>query len=105
MPYLRPLEKGERKCLLEDGTILGVLEEFAKSGYIHNDIKWRHFGSWKSNFFLIDLGDITEEHDKQRIDDWVHESMAQLQSKVNESALSTPSSKKVSGNKRRYQEN
>ena len=47
MPYLRPIASIDRRRLLDENTILKALKQFASTGYIHSDMKWRHFGWWK----------------------------------------------------------
>jgi Family of unknown function (DUF5898) len=102
MPYLFPVKDFERQSLLEDGTIEQVLRKFAELGYIHNDIKWRHFGYWESKLYLIDLGDIKEQKEQQKATSWVGNSIDYLRTKVIETKISTPDNKS-SGNKRSHE--
>jgi len=65
MPYLRPIPLHDRPKFLENGQIEKALSYFAKSGYIHNDIKWRHLGLWVDDqgqdiICLMDLGDVVQ---------------------------------------------
>lgn len=49
MPYLIPIDDDEaRQNALNDGSIRDCLVEFAAKGYLHNEVKWRHLGLFRS---------------------------------------------------------
>ena len=103
MPYLDPILESERCELLKKNgpapsPIEKTLNEFAKSGYIHKEIKWRHFRRWtsKEKILLIDLGPNSLEK-KEKPEDresWIKESLAALEEKApdpqTEASPSTP---------------
>jgi len=100
MPYLTPIPSSDRRRLLDDNTIRKALEQFASTGYIHIDIKWRHFGWWKETLILLDLG-LIKKSSELEIVHWVEKSLATLVKKasgVTAQQLSTP---KHSGRKRK----
>lgn len=88
MPYLRPIPKEERHQLLENGEIKNALQNFAKSGYLHGDVKWRHLGRSRGKdakdqeknqtIFLLDLGSILKEGDEAKQNAWVDEAVDHL---------------------------
>lgn len=99
MPYLRPIPQEKRQNLLDDGTIRNVLETFAKRGYIHNDMKWRHFGYWNDQIYLLDLGvvkklDLSSLEKDNEIDEWATTSIKTLQNCLGNRASATETPKK-----------
>ena len=88
MPYFHPIQPQERAELLKQNVIRKSLLHFAESGFLHNDVKWRHF-RWKKatipgerKLFIIDLGEEgLEEHcnKEESIEAWVDQSLAKLQ--------------------------
>jgi len=93
MPYLRPIPISDRRRLLDEGVILQTLKYFSDSGYIHKDIKWRHFGWCKDskgigNLILFDLGCI-KQSTEEAINDWLNTSIASLESKAGPAQEST----------------
>ena len=86
MPYLHPIPENERLELLDNGVIKTTLETFAKSGFIHTDIKWRHFRQWKTDdqendrVFLVDFGNesLHKEKKSSAIATWVGNSIETL---------------------------
>jgi hypothetical protein len=100
MPYLHPIEKGERQDLLDQGVLKEVLVTFAKSGFIHRDIKWRHFRRWKkkglagSRIVLTDLGEgslCEHEGDDDAVATWIDKSLSNLQTRAGNTEVSTSS--------------
>ena len=92
MPYLSPIASSDRRRLLDDNTIRKALEQFASTGYIHSDIKWRHFGWWKETLILLDLG-LIKESSEPEIARWVIKSLTTLEEKASgptAQQLSTP---------------
>jgi len=86
MPYLKPIPESRRVDLLkkrrgEGESIKETLRNFAKSGYKHEDVKWRHFGLWKDKIFLLDLGKVAKV-EKNDIDSWVDETLEKLRKKA-----------------------
>lgn len=100
MPYLHPITTPQqRQEFLKDGTIRDLLRRFAKSGYIHTDIKWRHFrllkipstsSRWcgtthrQEKIYLIDLGMQTlakHDNDEKKITEWIDGSIKDLETK------------------------
>jgi hypothetical protein len=82
MPFLQPIPKVERKeCLQNLGP---ALERFARSGFIHVDLKWRHIGRFQGNIMFCDLGqDGLEELEgneerKSRVESWIAEVLDDL---------------------------
>jgi len=106
MPYLRPVSIGDRHRLLDDGTILKTLTQFAESGCIHEDVKWRHFGWLEEKdkdpkLILFDLGWIKESTEEQ-IASWFKESVALLNRKAGIYQQSMPNRNQMqSGRKRK----
>jgi len=104
MPYLHPIPQQGRQELLNDGSIEGALSDFAKSGYIHTDIKWRHLGRWVSKqgkdiYCFIDLGDVVQAKSSGEISSWQEKSMKRLTDSVGEVAsAATPGKKRKSVN-------
>lgn len=95
MPYLRPIRKSERHQLLDNNQIKKALVSFAKTGYKHLDIKWRHFGRWKEGIFLLDLGRVADVVDAE-IESWVKEAMEMLRKTAGKRGanLHTPNTRK-----------
>jgi hypothetical protein len=89
MPYLKPILISKR--LEETENVEEALRRFAKSGYKHNDIRWRHFGGWNDKLFMCDLGDI-EKLETEDADAWIAESLRCLEGKriATEKHNSTP---------------
>jgi len=89
MPYLTPIPESDRRKLLEksnneESMIEETLRNFAKSGYKHEDIKWRHFGYWgkkRKKIYLFDLGKVAKVK-KSDIDSWVAGKVEMLRKKA-----------------------
>jgi hypothetical protein len=83
MPYLKPIPINQR--LEQKENVKEALKIFAKSGYKHNDIRWRHFGWWNDKLYMCDLGNIVKMQDKKDgmedkwIEEWVAGSMLILE--------------------------
>jgi hypothetical protein len=99
MPYLRPIPRGERHAELKQTEIEGALRDFSKSGYKHDDIKWRHFGRWQKKLFLLDLGSISLIKNEAAKSDWVTKSMEKLRNTAGKPliAQTTPSARSKGG--------
>jgi hypothetical protein len=81
MPYLKPIPDSDRHTLLES-EIKKTLKKFAKeSGYKHEDVKWRHFGYWGKEIFLLDLERVAKIETNE-IDSWVTETLEKLRQKA-----------------------
>jgi hypothetical protein len=86
MPYLKPISIHQR--LEQKEHVKKALERFAKSGYKHNDIRWRHFGWWNDVLYMCDLGDIEKMQCKKDgvegewIEEWVDTSMRKLEASM-----------------------
>jgi hypothetical protein len=78
MPYLQPIPRNQR--LQEMNNVKEALKSFAESGYKHNDIRWRHFGSYEGKMYLCDLGHI-EELTEADSETWIEESLRLLEKK------------------------
>ena len=89
MPYLRPIPKTERSAKLTDGSVHDALKRFADSGFKHDDVCWRHFGTWNGRLYLLDLGQISEISFEGR-QGWVSDSVQQLEKRANGQAFATP---------------
>ena len=82
MPFLKPVALEDRKKLLEECKIKTALESFASSGYIHDDVRWRHFGWWGEDLLMLDLGGVTKEPDESRVRCWIDRSLCILQERI-----------------------
>ena len=102
MPYLYAISVSDRPKHLTDGSIESALRSFAKSGFVHNDIKWRHIRrlSVKSEkgdrkraqkaeniIRLIDLGEeslekLSESNNEEYIEDWIKKSITTLRNRI-----------------------
>jgi hypothetical protein len=40
---------------ITDGSVEAALTRFAKSGYKHGEVYWRHFGWWNGRVYLLIL--------------------------------------------------
>ena len=78
MPFLAPITLEDRSTFLKNGRIKKALEDFAKSGLVHLDICWRHFGLWGEDLFLCDLGKVREANNQNEIEQWVQNSIEYL---------------------------
>jgi hypothetical protein len=79
MPYLQPIPMNQRSK--REGEVKEALIRFAKTlKYKHNDVRWRHFGSWEGKLYMCDLGNIekVEDDEGKDIDEWVAASMLRL---------------------------
>jgi len=83
MPYLKPIEMAARQAVLLNGTIAATLFHVAESGYLHNDIKWRHFGYFGKMLYMCDMGDVKDIPTAFDEDGWVMSSMATLMEAAN----------------------
>ena len=89
MPYLTPIPKAEHLARVADGSVEDALKRFADSGFKHDDICWRHFGTWNDRLYLLDLGQISELSFEDR-QEWVHGSVQRLEKRANGQAFGTP---------------
>jgi hypothetical protein len=80
MPYLTPILVEQRVAELDN--MEKALKRFAESGYKHNDIRWRHFGSWNGALYLCDLGDIEKVENDEEAAAWVAASMRELRGRM-----------------------
>jgi hypothetical protein len=78
MPVLTPIDSKERKIVLVEGHIAATLVHFAASGFLHRDIKWRHFGYFKGTLYMCDMGDVSPQSQEESIDAWVKTSLRTL---------------------------
>ena len=88
MPYLIPIESKERHTEDSRALIKTCLEDFAKSGYHHNEVKWHHLGFFgkgkERKVYLCDLSDLVEcgkESDEKWIEltkAWINKSLQNL---------------------------
>jgi hypothetical protein len=78
MPVLTPIYSRERETLLVNGHIAATLVHFAASGFLHRDIKWRHFGYFNGTLYMCDMGDVSPESQGESRDSWVEESLRTL---------------------------
>ena len=92
MPYLKPVPNSDRHTLLES-KIEKTLKKFAKSGYKHEDVKWRHFGYWGKEIFLLDLERVAKIETNE-IDSWVTETLEKLRQKAGNAKTSKNGVKK-----------
>ena len=106
MPYLHPIKSTDRQRMLDQGQIKKALHSFASTNCTHGDIKWRHFGTWNDQVFLIDLGHIETDQDSDEIETWCEESLKYLkrttgtvQTELNEATFLTPAPQRL-GKKR-----
>jgi hypothetical protein len=88
MPYLRPIPPSLRQTLLDNGTVEEALKRFANSGYIHDDVLWRHLGFRNEELSLCDLGSISEVT-KDGAESWINKALSKLRDRV-KMQLSTP---------------
>jgi len=79
MPYLQPVPANERLSLLDDGTIRQTLKQFAKSGFTHSDVKWRHFGWFGKQLFMSDLSSIEKSSTGGDVSSWLEACLASLE--------------------------
>ena len=98
MPYLHPIPPESRAKML-NGTIQEVLRLFAKSGFFHRDIKWRHFrikimekgkrdppllfcgkpgDKLSGKVYLVDLGEGSLVKSKKSTEEWINECIETL---------------------------
>ena len=102
MPYLYAIKNKDRQKHLTDGSLVSALRSFAKSGFVHNDIKWRHIRCLsvknKKGFLkrapkaediilLVDLGDeslekLSESNNEEYVEDWIKTSIATLRNRT-----------------------
>ena len=78
MPYLKPIPKAEWSSRIADGRVKEALRCFAKSGFKHEEVYWRHFGWWKDRLYLLDLGGATKFSPDDDRDEWVETSLKNL---------------------------
>jgi hypothetical protein len=108
MPYLSPVIANNRKSLL--GDISTALKEFSLKKtngkrYLHDDVKWRHFGYYKGNLYLMDLEAILEVKDgdddaeEEEVSKWIRESLKSLEATMAEASANQPAS---AGSKRKH---
>ncbi len=89
MPYLKPIPESDRHTLLEkrnddnESRIEETLRTFAQKGYKHEDVKWRHFGYWGEQIFLLDLERVAKVNEDE-INSWVTETVEKLRKKAGE---------------------
>jgi hypothetical protein len=89
MPYLKPIPKAEWSSRIADGRVKEALRCFAKSGFKHEEVYWRHFGWWKDRLYLLDLGGATKFSPDDDRDEWVETSLKNLGGRFN-GPVSTP---------------
>jgi hypothetical protein len=78
MPVLTPIDSIDRKTALVNGDIAATLVHFAASGFLHRDIKWRHFGYFNGTLYMCDMGYVSPKSQGGSIDSWVEESLRTL---------------------------
>jgi hypothetical protein len=88
MPYLRPIPPSDRQTLLDNKMVEKALERFASSGYIHNDVLWRHLGFRNGELCLCDLGSISQVTEEGATS-WIDRALSTLRDRV-KTQLSTP---------------
>jgi hypothetical protein len=96
MPYLPPVNKQDRILWLRNGKIQTALKNFASTGCTHGDVRWRHFGLWKGNLFLIDLGSIKTGQTPSQIETWCKISLEHLTASAVEKQVPSFSARKRS---------
>jgi len=89
MPYLRPIAPSDRQTLLDNKTVEKALNQFASSGYVHNDVLWRHLGFRNEELFLCDLGSISQVREKGATTSWIDGALSKLRDRV-KTQSSTP---------------
>jgi Family of unknown function (DUF5898) len=90
MPYLKPVQKCKRLTRIQDGSVKKALTLFAKSGFKHEEIDWRHVGQFGKELYLLDLGDITKfgaDDDKEK---WIDSSIEKLRKRCEVPPSSPP---------------
>jgi len=75
-------------------NVTDALNRFAESGYKHNDVRWRHFGTWQGKVYLLDLGDITKFGEAENPKEWVKNMMDLLRRKLEARSEATPTPRK-----------
>jgi hypothetical protein len=81
MPYLRPILPSDRQTLLNNKKVEKALKQFASSGYIHDDVFWRHLGFRNGELCLCDLGSISQVT-KEGAKLWIDKTLSKLQDRV-----------------------
>jgi hypothetical protein len=91
MPYLKPIGQDMRGVMLDNGDVKKALEEFSKTGYLHQDIAWRHLGQYDGKLLFCDLGNIEECQNEMARKMWLERSLARFRGHL----LSTPVGKDI----------
>lgn len=90
MPYLKHVRSAQRQGVIENGQVEQALTRFAKSGFQHNDVGWRHLGFLGKNLYLFDLGEISELP-KDEAKSWVETTLEDLKRRMSpQPNVSTP---------------
>jgi hypothetical protein len=106
MPYLHPIPAVERQTRLTDGSIKKALQMFAKSGFVHEDVKWRHLGKWNMGtpneiIVLLDLGLIRKVRDELEGESWCTESFEKLKQSAARPPIAAAESTPSNGTRKR----
>jgi hypothetical protein len=89
MPYFKPIPKAERLNRITDGSVERALMRFAESGFKHGEVYWRHFGRWKDDLYLLDLGWVTKFGPGDNKLEWAQTSLKNLRGRFS-GPVSTP---------------
>ena len=88
MPYLIPIDAKERSEALGNGSIKKCLQDFARKGYHHMEVLWRHLGVFGSRserkVYLCDLGNLkkrgarSDKEWEEETETWVEACLSSL---------------------------